>query len=167
MTMEAYREIEIKEQRFRIGRMTAMVGARILNTLTLATLKQQSEAKPNVNTEAAQSEFNDSTAEEKADSTVEIMWLAGGPSLSEEKYSQIQTQCLQLCSMYPDSNGAAPVPILMSNGRWAVKELETDISTVNQLIQEALKFNLSPFFTESASKAATAEALSSQPLTRQ
>lgn len=146
----------IGERRFRIGRLTALMGTRIMNTMlaSMAKIKESQEG----NAEEKQS-FRDLSAQEKAEGTVVAMWIFAGNDLPREKYEEFQKACLQCCSLYL-SEDAAPTPILMANGRWVEKELEYDMQTIGELITKVLVFNLSPFFTESASKqvAGTADA---------
>lgn len=137
----------IKEKRYRIQLLDALTGSRILHALLAGMAKVQQTDKDSEESDA----FRNLTAEEKGDAAVQAMWIFAGNDLSREKYEEFQKACLQCCSVYPNED-AAPMPILMANGRWADRELSHDIATVGELIVKVLQFNFSPFFTESASK---------------
>jgi len=137
--------------------MTALVGSRILNVLISTSAKQTSSEAPAEEKAQEKSLFDNLPEEEKANLIIASSWMLIGTNVPEDVYTQIQKNCLKTCSVYisPD---APPTPVVMSDGRWAVKEIENDIPTVNQLIIEALQFNLAPFFTASALKSGSAAA---------
>ena len=156
--MEACRELDIDNRHFRVSRFTALIGSRILNILLAAMFKAQtgdSGTAPNP----------EDLSPEDANALVSSMWIAVGSGLDTVTYTEIQRYCLQVCSIYAtDASDAPPIPLVSTNNRWAVKELEHDFATVNRLITEALQFNLSPFFIESALKQAeSARAQASNP----
>jgi hypothetical protein len=153
--MENYKELLINERFFRINRMTATVGSRVLNVLLSVAANAVSQSTRE-ETQHGREELEKLTPEEQANTMIGSLWVLAGGELSEESYNQLQRHCLLVCALRvtPDAD---PIPILMNNGRWAAKELESDIVTVDKLISEALQFNLAPFFIASASKP-TAEA---------
>lgn len=153
--MDSSKTVTIGERQFKIGRFRAVVGARILNVLMSATLRAQTEDKPSDSAEAK--EFTALSEEEKANISIASMWVLVGATISAELYGEIQKSCLQVCFFMKQED--ASIPIIMSNGRWAVPEIEKDIPTVNELIVQCLQFNLAPFFIASASKAVEAAAL--------
>ena len=144
--MENTKDVTIKNYTFRISRMTALVGSKILNILLTATFKNQTPTK---NDEADATAFKNSPLEEQAAAVVSSMWIPASTVLSDDIYTYIQKQCLKVCSVLVQD---APLILIGPNGAWAVKELENDMPLVNNLIQEVLTFNLSTFFQESASK---------------
>src|SRR6266700_4601548 len=123
--MENFKEVLIEERTFRIGRMTAMIGSRILNILLSVVSKVQTTASAE-ETEHGRQELDKIDPEEKANVMVEASWVLVGDSVSEETYTQIQRHCLQVCALVA-SEGTPPIPVIMSNGRWAVKEIEHDL----------------------------------------
>jgi hypothetical protein len=153
------KEINIGSQRFRIIRMTPLVGSRIINVLfsAMSSLHNGSPAEEVKNDVA---EFEAMPAEEKAKASISAMWVAAASVVSSDKYEEIQKNCLRCCQLYPSSDTDTPIPMMMASGRWAVPEPE--ITVVSQLITEALQFNLAPFFTESALKSAASAAPSNQ-----
>jgi hypothetical protein len=66
----------------------------------------------------------------------------------ETIFRKIQGHCLEACSLVkqmPDGQ-MVPVPIFdRSSSRFLIADLEHDLWTVNQLCEECLQFNLSPF----------------------
>jgi len=156
-----YKDTTIGERKFRLGRMTALVGARILNVLISTSAKQQSSsqnsAEEKTETEQEKAMFDSFSEEEKANLIIASSWTLIGTNVPEDVYTQIQKNCLKTCSIYV-SPDAPPVPVIMADGKWAAKEIEHDIPTVTQLITEALQFNLAPFFTASALKSGSAAA---------
>lgn len=149
-----YKNTTISGHEFRIGRMSAMTGARVLNLLLSAIMQSptKEDSKP-----GAEPELESLSAEEKANNSIAAMWMIVGSMLSEEAYIRVQRAALQVCMFFPvpDSPG---IPVLSVNGKWAATEIETDIPTVNQLIVQALQFNLAPFFIESALRSEAAAA---------
>lgn len=148
--MENSKDVTIGVRNFRVTRMTAMIGSWVLNILLSAAFKAQSGGESDSSSVESAS-FKSLSEIEKADASISAMWITAGSEISEENYAKIQRQCLRTCSMYI-AESAPPIPLLATDGRWAIAELEQDIKTINDLIQETLRFNLAPFFTESASK---------------
>lgn len=143
------KDVTIDRHRFQLGRMTPLVGSRILNVLISSSVKTISEASQSED-KTGQASFNALSSEEKARDTVATLWMLAAANTSEEIYSQLQKYSLQACAIYVGESDAPPIPVLAKNGRWADRTLEEDVKTVNKLILESLQFNLSAFFLESA-----------------
>lgn len=162
MTMD-YKDVEIEGKAFRVGRMTATVGARILNVLLSAGAKAQAkETSTPEEKDEAKMAFEELSEEEKANIAISSTWIMVGSSISSEVYSEIQMNCLRVCLLYPQSD-SSPIPVVMANGKWATSEIEKDLPVVNQLIIEALQFNLAPFFIARALKSGAASAQHQSP----
>jgi hypothetical protein len=108
---EVSKDVEIQGKKYRVGRVTALVGNWI---------------------------------------SIKIS------SCSEQEFMKIQQYLLAVCSEY---NGAeVPMPVMMTDGRWANKDLEYDLPAVGLLFQESLDFNIRPFLNALASKDSSAQA---------
>lgn len=142
--MEASRQLKVGDQNFQIKRISAELGAWILNIMMSAMFKLA-----NSDDGAAQHEESQIDPVEKANEIVAAMWISASTVISPDTYKQIQRYCLQACNI---EIGGNPVPLVDLKGRWAAPELETNLPVVNQLIVETLQFNISPFFIESALK---------------
>jgi hypothetical protein len=152
MPLPLYKNIEVREQSFRLNRMTATDADWIKNLLLMGMMKdqraQETDAAPNA-------ELEKLTPEQKADGLISVLWLKGGMALDEDRYRSIQTRCLFTCSRV---NGDALSPVMMVDGRWTDADLKTDAQRVSDIILEVLKFNLQPFFLDGASSAPNAPA---------
>jgi len=137
-------DVIVNEKPYRIGRLTASCGSWIRSVL-VGSIKVSGEGKDDPELEKRMSEMD---PKERADGLVQMLWTTCGSGLSEEAYRTVQTRCLQVVSM---ENGAGPVPVMMKDGRFAVKDLEYDGPTVDRLVVEVLKFNIAPFFLAGAS----------------
>ena len=61
-----------------------------------------------------------------------------------------EKQLLKVCCQLVEGK---PLPVLMEDGRWAMKELEDDVATVGMLYLESFQFNVTPFINALASRA--------------
>lgn len=150
MEQERTKDVTIDGKKYQLSKMTAMVASRIHNWLVTASIKFQAEQQ-NITTPAAEEEALHEEERKKdpqkaAAATVAMLWLLSSSTLSEEACTKIQNYALRSCSLYPDDGVGMPSPIMLADGRWAVKALETDATAVNQLVIESLQFNISPFF---------------------
>lgn len=84
--------------------------------------------------------------------------------LDEKEYSTIQRHALNVVSFTDSVAGREfEQSIILKSGTFAIKELATDIGTVDYLTSQALFANLSPFFSQTGLKAAmTGEQVSSR-----
>lgn len=75
--------------------------------------------------------------------------------LKEDEYSVIQRHALNVISVTDTAGGKEfEQPIILRNGLFTYKELNTDIATVDFLTSQSLFANLSPFFSKTGLKAA-------------
>lgn len=82
--------------------------------------------------------------------------------LSRAELAEVQAMCLESCGRYNDASGTAKsYPILMSDGRYAIPELERDGPTVLELTKESIAFNIAPYFPGAGSGGTTTPANSS------
>lgn len=71
-------------------------------------------------------------------------------ALSREEFSQLQRDCLMVCSeVTVVGDKELPVPVMTAGGEWSVKGIEDDLTTVLGLTIHAIQFNMS-FFGEDA-----------------
>ena len=89
--------------------------------------------------------------QERANGMVKGMWLFASSALDDDQYAKIQGRCLASCALI---DGDKTIPVRMADGRWAVKELESDAPAVDQLVSEVLQFNLAVYFIARLSPAA-------------
>lgn len=119
--MELSKDVPIGDKRYRIGRVTAIVGSAMVAQILPKLVPHMTDG------------FNLATVFKML------------PSISAEELASLQNQSLLVCSRY-EENGAV-TPILLRPGTWGIKELEYDAVTVLTLSVHALVFNLTPFFT--------------------
>jgi hypothetical protein len=84
-----------------------------------------------------------------------------GRAISEEDFAAVQNHCFRICSRF---NGAGlPEPIMMEDGRWIDKDLESDLVGTIALTVQVLQFNISPFFEDDGLKASMTTASGLNP----
>lgn len=129
MKREQYRDIELLGRKWRIGRFDALTGSYISSLLLVQALPLGLEDKLGVR-----------------------IPLPSERSIMEKKtFMEVQVDCLRVCSELKEAGGTiAPIPVLMSDGRWAVEDIETNIALVMGLTVHVLLFNISDFFQEEA-----------------
>ncbi len=129
--MHLHKDVEIGNKRYRVTRLRADVGSWIIFQLLTKMLPGFVSGRLN---------------------------LAGipqsGESISESDFRSIQNHCLAACYRYEDSAPGVYMPI-MSNGAFAIKELEYDLATVLSLTIHCLQFNFADFFSEDGLSALT------------
>lgn len=118
--MELSKDVEIEGKRYRVGRVTAIVGSAMVAQILPKIIPYM---------------------EDGLNIAVIFKML---PTISAAELGSIQNDCLLVCSRYEENN---PVPVMLRPGVWGVKELEYDAVTVMALTVHALVFNLAPFFT--------------------
>jgi hypothetical protein len=147
---------------YRVGRLTAFTGNWIRSVLLTAALKQSAGPSGEALDEKDHAAIDQMDPERRADGLIATMWLMGASSVGEADYQRIQLHCLQVCSKILPESGTT-VPILMKDGRWALKELEYDIPVINELVIKTLQFNLSSFFRGDALNRVLTESASTPP----
>lgn len=146
------KEIEISDQKFRIGKLLPDVGSFILMQMIGAGFKRQMEAE---NHPAPAAEPASDVPRETLPSDDAVRGLAFSAFLDGLDFKQfqfIQQQCLRVCARLEgsphDPAAELPMPILMKDGRWAITEIRDDVTLVVRLTIETLVFNLSDFFEQ-------------------
>lgn len=143
------KEITIGDTRFQLTKISAQQASWLSNLLVANSLTNGPRSQPQATPEAATPETT-LTPEEQAAGAVGTLWLLCGSTLDEERYKRVQQCALASCRFLdPDGN---PSAVVMQDGRFTSKDLESDAPTVNKLIAEALIFNLLPFFVQDISK---------------
>lgn len=145
---ENTKEVIVGESVYRLTKLSAETASRIFNLLMATVMKARQDSP--ATTDETPEEIN---PEVRAAGTIAFMWMLASTDLDEKVYARIQFQCLFSCALLA---GNATTPVRMVDGRWAVKELESDAPAVNQLVTEVLQFNIAPFFLGGASSAAAA-----------
>jgi len=157
--MSVPKEVTVNGRRYQISKMTPLVACRIHNWIVSGQAKmamQMAEYMPEEIPEKDESAISKLTPEERADGAVVSTWNMASTAWSEELIEKIQMHCLKAVLSYPDEADGPPAPVMSSDGRWADRRLQDDTQAVDQLIREALKFNVSPFFTGNQSNQAGA-----------
>jgi hypothetical protein len=153
-----HKDITIGEQQYRVGQMRAADGSWIFSTF-VKRYREFKMANPSESTEETEST-------EAVDPSVGFAMTAAflTEQLSREELAEVQRLCLASCGRYSSKTGTLiSMPILHSDGRYAIPELEYDGPTVLALTKESLAFNIAPFFPAAGSNASPAKVDSSQP----
>lgn len=132
--------ITINEASYQIVKMPAQIGSWLLMLLMGKLTEIMAEANVPASGEDA-AKAAETKPEEAASAAISFMLM----KLSEEDFATVQQKALSSCLKLV--NGV-PMPIIMRDGRLAIKELEYDIETVMQLTSQAIHLNLSPFFAK-------------------
>jgi len=153
MRDEQVKEITIGSRRYQLEKMGAMVASRVHGWLIYSAmiLQQQQAKSSNGSSAPSAEELAAIPVQERADGTVSMLWIGASSVLSEDTYTKIQNYCLR-CSKYYDADLSTWSPVVLSDGRWTAKDLEKDAQAVDELIRQALQFNISPFFVAGSEK---------------
>lgn len=124
---ETHKTIKIGERHWRIAKFDALTGSFIsyklmTHVLPLIPLLKGGNFNPMLMAEALQ-------------------------GLNRNDFAEIQSDCLKVCC---EMQGDAPVPVVTSDGRWAVPGIEQDTMTVLLLTVQTLIFNVMGFFGDGA-----------------
>ncbi len=120
--MSDFKDVSIGDEKYRVGRMTALVGSGIMVRLMPVIIPQ--------------------IKDDKLDVAGIIRML---PEIPFEDFQRYQIEAMKVSyTLVAD----APIPVMMVNGKWANKKLEMDPVSVTALTAHALVFNLSPFFLD-------------------
>ena len=125
MKREPFKDIELMGRKWRIGRFDALTGSYISALLLMQVIPMGIEGQLGIK-----------------------MPLSNERSIMEKKtFIELQLDCLRVCSEIKEVGGSvAPIPVLMSDGRWGIEDIETDISLVIGLTIHTLIFNITDFF---------------------
>ena len=149
----------IRGFRYRIELIPLIDACRIKNMLVSQAIKhaqvnRQAAAESAASAQPSNGAGGPKTAEE-AKGDAQWLWLTYGPDLPEADYRKIQLQMLRSCSQYVEAEGtdeSERLPVLMANGKIAAAGLSSDPAALDELIREAVGFNLGPFFADEAGK---------------
>jgi hypothetical protein len=127
--MQIHKDVEIGEKRYRIQRFKSDDGSFIVFQLMTKMLPGFVAGQLNM-AGLAQS----------------------GASMSEADFRTIQRHCLSVCYRYEGNSTVTevPLPVMTTNGVFAIKDLEYDLATVLALTIHALTYNFSDFFQGNA-----------------
>lgn len=147
--MEIIKSVIVGEKTYNIGHLQSNTGSWIVRQLLKkfkGMLKQLQE---------------DGVEEQQAPAIVDDGDFAANlieqlvMELDEAEFGNIQAHALKVITFTDQVNGTPfEQPICLRNGVFAVKELATDIPTINYLTSQSLAANLSAFFTPTGLKAA-------------
>lgn len=127
---ETFKDVDIAGRKFRINKFDALTGSYIIYTVMTQILPMGMG--------------------KKIDGLDESSSM---PIMSKEKFREIQIDCLKACSeIKPAGNSIAPMPIMMSDGRWASEEYENDAPLVMALTVQVLGYNIQNFLEGNALK---------------
>ena len=143
--------VEVAGQRWQFRRMTPVQGSYIWQRLMAAMFRsaQSQSAATQVEQSAEdKARIEEALAKATPEDRLRTTCGIGFMFLTFEEMEFVQKAALAVTSRLERPAGAAdeqPMPVQMSDGRWAVPELEDDPNLVTQLTTEALVFNLASF----------------------
>jgi len=123
MKREMFKEVEVSGRRFRIGRLDALTGSYITTLILMQMLP-----------------FGDAQVTEGH--------VTKSRSLMDKAtFLDVQSECLKVVAELKEvGDNMAPLPIMLSDGRWGVEGLDTDTMTILTLTIHSLIFNIADFF---------------------
>lgn len=122
MKREMFKEVEVSGRKFKIGKLDALTGSYITTLVLMQMLP-----------------FGDAQITGEARKNTSLM--------SKDTFFDVQMDCLKVVTELKDIGGnMAPLPVMLSDGRWGVEGLDTDTMTVLTLTLHALIFNIADFF---------------------
>jgi hypothetical protein len=127
---EPHKDVAVGGRKWRIGRFDALTGSYITTLLLMQMLPMG------------------------LDEQVGLGGMVKGKSLMDKAtFLDVQKECLRICyELQPVGGMDAPIPVLLSDDRWGVADIEDDVVTILSLTIHALIFNVSDFFQEDALK---------------
>jgi hypothetical protein len=163
------KDVTIGGQRYQLNLITPADASWIKNLLVSVVMKQMNASNQAQSPEQdakQQTELAKLSREERAEGAVAIQWMMCASGLSEDVYKRVQRCALLSCRVY-DQSGVTSL-VMLPDGRWATKGLPVDLAqdgpAVDELIGEALKFSIAPFFIAAESKAEAANQAISEPI---
>jgi len=122
MKREMFKEVDVGERKFRIGRLDALTGSYITTLVLMQMLP-----------------FGDAQVTGGSGKNRSLM--------DKETFMDVQRECLKVVSELKSVGGnVAPLPVMLYDGRWGVEGLEEDTMTVLTLTIHTLIFNIADFF---------------------
>lgn len=84
-----------------------------------------------------------------------VSQMMSGNVSNQEVFAKIQAYMLDVCSVYVDAGEERIPKKVFANGRFLVPELELDfdLQLLYDLVEEAMKFNFTPFLLKMEQKA--------------
>jgi len=127
---EPHKDVAIGGRKWRIGRFDALTGSYITTLLLMQMLPMG------------------------LDEQVGLGGIVKGKSLMDKgTFMDVQKECLRVCSELQLVGAMeAPIPVMLSDERWGVADIEDDVVTILSLTIHTLIFNVSDFFQEDALK---------------
>ena len=127
MQRELFKDVEIGNRKFRLNKFDALTGSYVIYTVLTQILPMglgnQIEGLPDM--------------------------TKGMSVMPKEQFVELQKDCLKACSeIIMTGNTVAPIPVLMSDGRWGIDDLAQDTATVMMLTIQVLGYNVKSFFDE-------------------
>jgi hypothetical protein len=137
---EAHKIVPIDGHSYRLGRLTAAVGGYIWQRLLAAIYKARETAKPE------QEPTKEDEAKPKPPVEDRMRTICGMTFmfLSFEDYQFVQRHCMAVVAR-KEPDPAGYLDIQLTDGRWAVPEIESNPFLVTKLMTEVLVWNLAPF----------------------
>ena len=134
---ETFKDVELSERQWRIGRFDALTGSFIAYKLMNLLLPMAGNLPGDI----------------ASDEGVTGFLSKGLPTMSREDFTSLQTDCLRLCSeITMAGNVQTPIPVMLANGAWGVDDIADNPMLAMGLTIHALVFNVSGFFGEGALK---------------
>lgn len=131
MKRESFKDIDIGNRKFRVHKFDALTGSYVIYTVLTQVLPMGLGNQ----------------IEELADNAKDS--IKSMPIMPKEQFMELQRDCLRACSeIIMTGNTVAPIPILMSDGRWGVEDLSHDAALAMMLTIQVLGYNVKSFFDE-------------------
>lgn len=145
------KEVTVSERHYQVRKMTPQTGSLIYGKLIGVSIKFVRDEK--LQQQAADSQLAPTDLNEQAAGAVEMLWKVAPSVLEDKACRDIQNDALRVCFYYPSEATGVAAPVLMADGRFADKALEDDGPAMAELIEEAVKFSVAPFFLKGLAKA--------------
>jgi hypothetical protein len=134
-----HKDIQIGEHLYRIGQLKAADGSWIYSTF-VKRYRAYQEAQP-----STPQTIEAPAVPPEVGFAMTAQFLI--EQLSREELAEVQQLCLTCCGRYSSKTGTPiAMPILHSDGRYAIADLEFDAPLVYKLTTECVAFNIAPFF---------------------
>jgi hypothetical protein len=145
MSTVKMKEVEVGGQSYQLRKLLPTTGGFIWQKLMAGVYKVQATAGASATDDvpAPQPSLDKVTPEERLRALCGVAFMG----LSFDDFTFIQIECMKMVSRV---EGAAPMPVMADNGRWAIVEVQDDPFLVTRLTVEVLVFNLCPFLAENS-----------------
>ena len=143
-------EVTVQGQQWLLRRMTPTTGSYIWQRLMAAMFKAQLDLGQQATEAAEAEEVKDTEPKPTPEQRLRGMCGIAFMHLSFTDTEFMQTAAMKTISRVETMAGVtAPMPVMDSDGRYAIEDVASDPFLVTRLTVEALVFSLAPFLVES------------------